>query len=264
MYIGLFATIVLAFAALAQPQPSAVEQSTMIAKVRQNALAYSRTLPNFICTQVTKRYTGKTTKGKEPSWKLSDTLTIQLSYFEQKENYQLVSVDGKPTHKTMDQLNGGKWKGDFGSVLKNVFDPRSGAEFTWDHWTEVQGRRVAVMRYAIDLDHAVFGTTITRNGRRIHVDWAAEGTVTFDAETSDVLQISVQSAGLPPDSPAGEIHMTLDYGRQNVGGQDFLLPLRSENWSKSKGAGALRGVTVFTDYRKFTAESGIRFDSPER
>jgi hypothetical protein len=263
MFTRPLATIVFASAILAQPPPAYIEQSTMIGKVRQNALAYSRSLPNFICTQVTKRYTGKMAKGKDPSWKLSDTLTIQLSYFEQQENYRLVMVDGKPTRKTMDQLQGGKWKGDFGSVLKNVFDPKSEAEFSWDHWAEIAGRKAGVVKYEIDLQHAVFGTTFTRNGRKLHINWAAEGTISFDAESMDVLQISVQSVGLPPDSPAGEVHMTLDYGRQNVGGKDYLLPLRSENWSRSRDGGALRGITVFTDYRKFTAESGIRFDSPE-
>ena len=264
MSTRLLAIVVLAFTASAQPRPSSVEQSTMIAKVRQNALDYSRNLPNFICTQVTKRYTGKLAKGKEqPSWKLSDTLTIQLSYFEQTENYKLGMIDGKPTRKTMDQLHGGKWKGDFGSVLKNVFDPSSHAEFTWDRRSVMNGRPVVVMGFAIDLQHAVFGTTFTRNGRKVHFSWAAEGTVSFDAETMEVLQISVQSVGLLPDSPVGEVHMTLDYGRQMVGSQEFLLPMRSDNWSKAKDGGTSKGETVFTDYRKFTAESGIKFDSPE-
>ena len=252
-----------AFAALAQPPPSATDQAALVEKVRQKALDYSRSLPNFICTQLTKRYAGKAVKGKEtPSWKLYDTLTIQLSYFEEKENYKLTMVNGKPATKTMDQLQGGKFKGDFGSVLRNVFDPKSQAEFTWDHWAVANGRRVGVVRFEIELAHAVFGTTITRNGRRRHVNWAAEGQVSFDGESMQVLQVSVNSVGLPADSPVGSVHLVLDYGRQKVGDQEFLLPLRSENWSSSKDGGSLRGLTTFTEYRKFTADSGIKFDVP--
>ena len=250
-------------AALAQSQPSPAELPVMVEKVRQKALDYSRSLPNFICTQVTKRYSGKATSGsRQPSWKLYDTLTIQLSYFEEKENYRLTLVNGKPVTKSMEQLHGGKFKGDFGSVLRNVFDPRSMADFSWVKWDQVNGRRVAVLHFEIDLEHAVFGTTITRGGRRVHMNWAAEGQVAVDAETMEVLRVAVDSVGLAENSPVGAVHLVLSYSRQKVGDQEFLLPLQSENWSNSKSSGAQRGVTLFTDYRKFSAESGIRFDVP--
>lgn len=259
----LIAVFACAITAFAQAPPSAADQAALIENVRKKALDYSRTLPNFICTQVTKRYTGKTAKGKDqPSWKLFDTLTIQLSYFEEKENYKLTLVNGKPVTKTMEQLQGGKFKGDFGSVLRNVFEPQSQADFTWDRWDLLSGRRAAVLRFEIDLAHAVFGTTITRNGRGRHINWAAEGQVFVDSETMEVLRIGVNSADLPADSPVGMVHLILDYGRQKVGEQEFLLPLRSENWSSSKAGGSLRGITTFTEYRKFSADSGIRFDVP--
>ena len=234
----------------------------MVEKVRLKALDYSRSLPNFICTQVTKRYTEKTAKGKDqPSWKLADTLTIQLSYFEQKENYKLTKVNGKLTEKTMDHLGGVKFKGDFGSVLRSVFDLKSQAEFTWDHWDTMNGRGTAVVHFEIDLAHAVFGSTISRNGRTQHIKWAAEGQIFVDADSMEVLRIAVNSAAVPADSPVGDVRVELDYGRQKVGDREFLLPLRSENWTSSKDRAPQRGVTTFTEYRKFTADSGIKFDA---
>ena len=39
-----------------EPPPSAEEQAAIIGEVRGYALAYSRQLPDFICTQVTRRF----------------------------------------------------------------------------------------------------------------------------------------------------------------------------------------------------------------
>src|SRR5207245_8491330 len=81
---------------LAQPKPVRIaptpiappplaEQKALIERVREYSLNYSKNLPNFICTQVTRRYDDPT--GLE-FWRPSDTLTTKLSYFEQKETYK--------------------------------------------------------------------------------------------------------------------------------------------------------------------------------
>src|ERR1041385_1073488 len=71
------------------PPPSSEEQAAIISEVREYALNYSKTLPDFICTQVTRRYQAPApgtryggSAGSEPTWYPMDTLTIKLSYFE--------------------------------------------------------------------------------------------------------------------------------------------------------------------------------------
>src|ERR1017187_8846118 len=70
------------------PPPSSEEQAAIIDEGRAYALDYSKSLPDFICTQVTRRYAAPppgTRYGgnadSEPSWQSQDTLTIRLSYF---------------------------------------------------------------------------------------------------------------------------------------------------------------------------------------
>jgi len=57
--------------------PSIGEQKAIIERIREYALNYSKSLPNFICTEVTRRYYDDT--GQE-SWVNYDTLTTRLYY----------------------------------------------------------------------------------------------------------------------------------------------------------------------------------------
>src|ERR1041385_7884561 len=65
------------------PPPSSEEQAAILTEVREYALSYSKRLPDFICTQVTRRYEapkpGTRYGGRsdsQPSWQTVDTLQI--------------------------------------------------------------------------------------------------------------------------------------------------------------------------------------------
>src|SRR5712692_1415560 len=62
------------------PPPNSVEQKKILAEITQNALDYSRNLPNFICTQVTRRHGDPS--GQE-NWRTLDTIQERLSYSDQ-------------------------------------------------------------------------------------------------------------------------------------------------------------------------------------
>src|SRR5579872_387734 len=111
------------------PPPSSEEQAAIIDEVREYALNYSKTLPDFICTQVTRRFAAPTpgTKygghvGDDPTWYLQDTLTIKLSYFEQKEDYKLILVNNSMTTQDYKTLGGATTTGDFGSMMREIFE----------------------------------------------------------------------------------------------------------------------------------------------
>ena len=54
----------------------------------------------------------------------------------------------------------------------------------------------------------------------------------------------------------------LDYDYANVGDSRFLLPLRVDNRMKTAQIN-FKNVVEFKEYRKFTGESTISFDSPD-
>jgi hypothetical protein len=53
---------------------------------------------------------------------------------------------------------------------------------------------------------------------------------------------------------------TLEYGFVSVGGRRYLLPVESVQFAcESEGPYCLRNTIRFENYRKFTAESDLKF-----
>ena len=55
---------------------------------------------------------------------------------------------------------------------------------------------------------------------------------------------------------------TLEYTMADVGGEQYLLPSRSETLVVNRNGNA-RNVTEFREYRKFGSESSITFGVPK-
>jgi len=110
------------------PPPNSAEQARILNAAREYARDYSKKLPNFICTQVTRRYEDPT--GLE-FWQSQDTVVEKLTFFEQKEDYKLLFVNNKAFVGTRERIGGTVTRGEFGTRLKEVFDPKSEARFEW-------------------------------------------------------------------------------------------------------------------------------------
>jgi len=85
------------------PPPSAAEQKRVLDAATEYAINYTKKLPDFICSQVTRRYVDPT--GKEV-WRPQDTILERLSYFEQHEDYKVVMVNDRPTDIAHEKLGG--------------------------------------------------------------------------------------------------------------------------------------------------------------
>src|ERR1035441_3199208 len=114
------------------PAPNAQEQAAIIEEVREYALNYSKSLPNFLSTQVVRRYQAtapgsRYMRSSEPSWVQVDLLTLRLSYFDQKEEYKLIMHNNTPTTQDYKNVGGATSTGEFGSLLRDIFEPRTHA-----------------------------------------------------------------------------------------------------------------------------------------
>jgi hypothetical protein len=248
------------------PPPSSQEQAAVIDEVREYALNYSKTLPDFICTQVTRRFAAPAPGTKyggssdsEPRWTALDTLTIKLSYFEQKEDYKLILVNNTLTTQDYGTLGGSTTTGDFGSMMREIFEPASQAHFEWDHWGTLRGRRVLALSYRVAQSRSQWHIVYEK---KMDIVPAYHGLVYVDKETHEVMRVTLEAENIPAGFPIHRADTVLDYDFQQLSGKTFLLPLKSttimstsEYWTKND--------EEFRVYRKYSAESDIKFDSSD-
>ena len=128
----------------AAQRPTPDEQRHTLDTARDIAIHYSGKLPDFICTEQVER-----TDSILANHVKADRLTIQLSYFGQKEKQKLVAMNGKPTQQPLESLDGLITGGEFGSLLLGIFDPSASADFRWKESSNIRNRSVAVYTYRI-------------------------------------------------------------------------------------------------------------------
>ena len=248
------------------PPPSTEEQAAVISEVRTYALNYSKMLPDFICTQVTRRYAAPAPGGRysgragsDPSWQLQDTLTIRLSYFQQKEDYKLVLVNNTVTQQDYTKLAGAVSTGEFGSMMKEIFEPATETHFEWDHWATLRGHRALVFAYRVSQARSQWSLEYERQARIIP---AYSGLVYVDQETHQVLRLTLVAQDIPASFPIQQAETILNYDYQTLSDHWFLLPLKAENRLRTSDV-ITRNDEEFRLYRKFSTESEIKYDTPD-
>jgi hypothetical protein len=237
------------------PEPSPQEQVSIIAEARKIGLVYSSSLPDFICTEVIRRYLDP--NGKE-SWKLHDTLTVDLSFFKQHEEYKLLAINNRPTYKSYESAGGQVSEGEFGSLLGEVFQPASKTDFVWDHWTTLRKRPAYVFFFRVSTFDSNFTLEFRTRLRTEKVVTGARGFVYVDRDTHMVMRIAREAESLPRDFPVQQASSSVDYGFTEVGGRPYLLPLRAASQMQHLELRS-RNEVEFQRYRKFSGEANISF-----
>jgi hypothetical protein len=244
----------------ARPAPSDEEQTRTLERARETALQYTATLPNFLCTETVRRYTAK--KGSA-NWEVRDTLGLDLAYSGKKEDYKLVTVDGKPTNKTLQQVGGFTSNGEFATLLEWIFRAKSETVFHWERWCLLRGRPAQVFSYRIEKDHSKY--SLNFNGplfKHYRLTAAFGGLVYLDGDTGQVVRITHAPDGIPGDWPVVGTPAALDYGTAEIGGEKYLLPARAETLVLLRDGSRRRNMTEFGNYRKFSSETTLTFEKP--
>jgi hypothetical protein len=247
------------------PPPSSEEQAAIISDVREYALNYSKNLPDFICTQVTRRYAapmpGTRWGGSslsEPSWQAQDVLQIRLSYFQQKEKYTVVLANNAIVNKDYEQMGGSKSFGEFGSMLREIFEPSTEARFEWDHWGTLRGKRVMAFSYHVLQSRSQYRLVV--EDAKLSIITAYRGLVEVDPDIHVVMRVSTIAENIPADFPIRKADDVLDYDFQEISGHTFLLPLKSQVFM-SGGEVLTKLDEEFRLYRKYSAEAEIKYDT---
>ena len=241
----------------APPPPAPAEQQRIWNAAHENSLTYTDSLPDFICSEVVRRYTDPDDKS---AWRLADTLVLKLTYFDRKEDYQLMTVNNKSTRLSYEQMGGAITEGEFGSMLAAVFALKSRTNRSWDHWTTLRSRPTHVYSFAIaaaNSEYTITSGTSIRNQERATV--GQRGYLYIDDATRMVVRVTAAAYGIPDDFSVRKVDLLLDYGFVDVGGRQYLLPIHSETLLDAPPF-QHRNETDFLAYRKFSSDATITFD----
>jgi hypothetical protein len=237
--------------------PSEATQKKALADAKEYALNYEKNLPNFLCTQVTRRFADPSGKG---SWASIDVINENLSYFDHHENYKVLLVNNKPVDTKHEKLSGAVSSGEFGSIMKSIFAPETGTEFEWEGWHTLRGQKMQGYSYQVAQDRSNYHITIREQSKDIVI--AYHGVIEVDDQNHFVHRITLIGDGIPPDYPVQDLKITLDYDFENIGDSAYLLPLRFELNSRDERMWVKNDVDYHL-YRKFGTESTIKFETPE-
>src|SRR5438034_6554667 len=91
----------LTWSAAAQDSPLSPQETQVIEKARELALEYTANLPNFICTETVRR---SQLPRRSQTWKLLDTIAVDVAFSDQRERYNLLTINGKPTRKSFKEI----------------------------------------------------------------------------------------------------------------------------------------------------------------
>lgn len=189
-------------------------------------------------------------------WTPLDTLTVQVTYSQQRESYKLLLHNGQATNQSYEAVAGATTAGEFGSMLRWIFDPASHTEFAWQD--RAGPHHAAVLRYQVGVNNSRYevmsGTQATFAGYH--------GVVDIDPQTGQVLRATMV-ADLPKDFPIRESSTTVEYGLIRLDGRDYFLPVHAEadaaDVPHGTSLGATQAPTACCDWSR--AVPSRRFDA---
>jgi hypothetical protein len=196
--------------------------------------------------------------GQQNSWIPRGNMTERLSYFDHREEYKTVTVNDVVSNVDARKLGRSLSRGEFGSMLREIFDRNSRTDFDWARWTGLRGRWIYVFSFRVPLETSKYTVEYDNGAQRIVAGY--HGEIFIDKATNTVVRIKMHG-DVPPTFPVQGIYQQLDYDYTKIGDQTFLLPLNSEMQAKMDGGKHLvRNTIDFRHYEKFSADAVIKFD----
>jgi hypothetical protein len=239
----------------AVPPPTAEQLQEMIGAARKRAVDYSKTLPNFLCIEVTNRSVDASGNGK---WKHRDSIAELLSYRDNAESRITLEVNGKRSSLKRADMDS-SWPlsvGEFGAMLNLVFQPSSKTAFEWKEAASLGDGSAAVQVLSYRVDRANANIVLRQGNDEAAVGF--HGLVYIDAGTNGVRRITLHADGLPHSFAVRAASMTVDYDYVAISGRDYLLPVRSSvSLEKTHRKIELNEIT-FRNYRRYASRAKIK------
>jgi hypothetical protein len=251
--------------------PTAATWQHFLDSVRQTALTYTNTLPDFICTQYVERLAKSGSLG---DWRTVDEIVAEVSNHENGEHYRILTINNKPPPPETDiSVAGFSSEGDFGNALYLVFAPESNASFRMEGSTRLHRRKTVQAQFYVSKNNSRYYTGFENQ----KVATAYRGHCWIDLASHRIVRLESQAVDIPPSIPVRVSFHSTDYDLIEISGNQYWLPVRASVRmqliidSQHKPADShkslsgtldgssyreleVRNVIEYKDYRKFGAE----------
>ncbi len=228
----------------------------LVADARQRAIGYAHSLPNFMCVEVTDRSIDPAGNGK---WRRKDSMAELLRYLNNAETRTTLEVNGKAsamTRAAMEGTHGTLSQGEFGGVLKSIFQDSAKTEFKWQEAAAIGSETVQVLSYHITHENSTWGLEGDNNWKEYP---AFHGLVYIDAATKGVRRLTMVADNLPEKFSIHTASMTVDYDYIAIGTHDYLMPIRaSVSLTKGKREAVLNDME-FRNYRRYASATKVLY-----
>ena len=166
-------------------------------------------------------------------------------------------INNSLTSQDYKTLGGSTTTGDFGSMMKEIFERNSEAPLRvgplGHPWTPARPWSSAITwpqarsQWHLNYD------------RRLDIVPAYHGLVYVDRKTHEITRVTLEADNIPADFPVKMAQTVLDYRYEDISGHTFLLP-RKARTDMAADDYLTRNDTEFRMYRKYQVESELKFD----
>jgi hypothetical protein len=201
--------------------------------------------------------------GSEGSCSPQDRLIEKLTYFDHKENYELLQHnDTALIGKTWETLGGSISRGEWATVLAEIFEPSTNTDFHWQRWGTLRGHLTDVYEYTVQQQYSqeTIGYGDPPNNQKITAGF--HGLLYVQNSPKNVVLRLTVIPDIPPGFPVQDVDQTVDYDYQDIGPEKFLLPLHSTVKMRNGHIASMNEIE-WRQYRKYSADTSITFDTAD-
>jgi hypothetical protein len=226
-----------------------------LARVRAHMSDVLTRLPNYTCLQTIER-SRRNAGGKT---RLVDLVRLEVALVNGDELYAWPGSKKFQDTKIIDMVKGGAiGSGNFALHAKSVFQSSSPRFIYVGERIREDGRKTLRWDYIVPLMSS--GYVLRALPHEATVGY--HGSFWVDATTLDVVRLEVYADDIPPQLRIETASDAMEYQRVKIGGEEFLLPERSELRMTGSDGHESINRTTFSGCKQYAGESTISFDDP--
>jgi hypothetical protein len=260
------------------PAPDSATLQRMIDQARAYANGALHLLPDLLAVRVTRSFANTIIDFKPKHGKPKAQMHFVREYRREmayRNGHEINSTIGRSSDPGVEQTSGLSTWGEFGGILKIVFNDAFGGHVAWERWQRNgAGERMAVFHYAIPESSSHYKVDfccyLLSKENPVEMPFKAQpgyhGELFVDPRRGTIDRITLE-ADMKETDAVRRSAIAVQYGRVEIGGKWFVCPVRSVAITDSHnvmmeeidGVGLEKHINLveFVGYRKFGSTSRI-------